>query len=101
MPFPSSRSLFSITEAGEQSWAGPDCSPVRLGTGPRDGVGFIGTGTAGRVCPLALWYRPFADTLKGAYSGDGGTCTLPMDSDSIPTCGHMELTTLLSCGGTG
>lgn len=82
-----------MAEAGVQRWAGPD----KPGTGPKDGVGFIGTGTAGRVCPLALWYRPFAETPKGAYSDAAADTGTPlMDSDSIPTCGHMELTTLLS-----
>lgn len=53
-----------MTADGEQSWVGPDCSPVKVGTGPSDGVGFIGTGTAGKLCALA--YRPFADMPKGA-----------------------------------
>lgn len=90
-----------MTAGGEQSWVAPDCSPVKLGTGTSDGVGFIGTGTAGKVCALALGYRPFAGMPKGAYSDGAGSGMPPMDSESIPTCGHIELTTLLSCGGTG
>ena len=55
LPLPSrwSEPPFSSIDCGEQSCAGPDERPDRPGIGAIDGVGLMGTGMAGMVCPVA------------------------------------------------
>ncbi len=96
--FSSTRAVASLsisTAVLGHSCVTPSVMPVKDGTAPRVGVGLMGTGTAGMLwVPGWWWYSPLTAILKGGYSDGTG-------SDSMPTCGHTELTMLPSWVGTG